>query len=110
MRDTFTKEEKIYVGLCICFKTVNGMEACVTFAIWKAISKNCLAQFQNRKRYGSMRDGNSRLKQRPLELSRFKTVNGMEACVTSLDYASNPDRWQKGFKTVNGMEACVTSC
>ena len=39
----------------------------------------------------------------------FKTVNGMEACVTWLrSHGVNPTTALEGFKTVNGMEACVT--
>ena len=42
-----------------------------------------LAQFQNRKRYGGMRDSRYRSHGRNHSArNRFKTVNGMEACAT----------------------------
>ncbi len=42
-----------------------------------------LKEFQNRKRYGGMRDSIRPINTPPAHMkTSFKTVNGMEACVT----------------------------
>ena len=47
---------------------------------------------------------------RNIESGCFKTVNGMEACVTLGSILKGEiAMFMVSFKTVNGMEACVTS-
>ena len=43
---------------------------------------NITIKFQNRKRYGGMRDWERDLKEGVIPMQGFKTVNGMEACAT----------------------------
>ena len=141
------------------FKTVNGMEACATFSR-DTILTVFGQKFQNRKRYGGMRDASTQSPSVRKAKSRFKTVNGMEACATAMGmhlcrtvqilfqnrkryggmrdlnrretcssrekfmfqnrkrYGGMRDQRKKRdgrllrsrcFKTVNGMEACATS-
>ena len=85
MRDAFAAS-KDKTNIQLSFKTVNGMEACATPATEVPASGDPLAAFQNRKRYGGMRDNRTTIDIHPLLYKGFKTVNGMEACATDLEF------------------------
>ena len=56
MRDRSNIAGCISNGANTSFKTVNGMEACVTGTFKRAIYGKNETEFQNRKRYGGIRD------------------------------------------------------
>ena len=66
--------------------------------------------FQNRKRYGSMRDISEIDIEQIVKFNKsFKTASGMEACATyALKAIESKGSFMKCFKTASGMEACAT--